>query len=86
MLDILQDQDVVEEGELCPIVDIPWEHYKQTWQQWRRALILKTLGKIFRFRLLEPRIKKAWQLENDCELIDIDQGYLMARFYSQSDY
>lgn len=30
MLDILQDQEAVEEGELCPVVDIPWDHYKST--------------------------------------------------------
>lgn len=86
LTDILQEPDVVEEGELCPVVYIPWDSYKQSWQQWRRALVIRVLGKTFSFRILEPRIRKLWQLEHDCELIDIDKGYLVARFYSQEDY
>lgn len=45
LADILQDHDVVEDGEICLVVEIPWESYKQSWKQWRRALIIKVLGK-----------------------------------------
>lgn len=86
LTDILQEQDVVAEGELCPIVDIPWESYKKSWQPWRRALIIRVLGKTFNFRMLEPRIRRLWHLEYDCDLIDLDKGYLVARFYSREDY
>lgn len=86
MVDILQDQDTVEEGELCPMVDIPWDHYKQTWQKWRRALIVRTLGKSFSFKVLEPRIRWLWKLQYDCELIDMDKGFMVARFFSKQDY
>lgn len=48
--------------------------------------MLKTLGKTFSFRLLEPRIRKAWNLMNDCELVDIDKEYIVARFFSAEDY
>lgn len=84
--DILGDQDVVADGELCPIADIPWDSYKQSWLPWRRALIIKVLGKAFSFKVLEPRIRRLWNLDNGCELLDIDKGYLVARFYSQADY
>lgn len=67
--DIMQNQDVIEEGELCPVVDIPWDTYKKSWQQWRRALIIKVLGKAFSFKMLEPQIKKLWNLLNGCELL-----------------
>lgn len=60
MADILHEQDIIEEGELCPVVEIPWDSYKQAWQKWRRALVIKTLGKNFSFKVLEPRIKNAW--------------------------
>lgn len=84
--DILQNQEAVAEGELCPIVDILWEAYKKSWQPWRRALIIRVLGKSFNFCLLEPRVRKLWQLDHGCKLIDMDKGYMVARFYSQQDY
>lgn len=83
---ILLNQDVVEEGELCPVAQIPWDHYKNTGKQWRRALILKTLGKTFSFKLLEPRIRKVWHLKNNYELMDIDKEYVVVRFYYAEDY
>lgn len=86
ILDILQDQETVAKGEICPVVDIPWDRYKKTWQKWRRTLVVRTLGKSFSFNMLEPRIRRVWQLEYDCQLIDIDKGYIVARFYSQKDY
>lgn len=85
MADILQEQEIVEEGELCPIVEIPWDSYKQSWQQWRRALIIRVFGKSFNFRVLEPPIRKLWHLEHGCKLIDLDKGYVVARFFSQQD-
>lgn len=27
-----------------------------------------------------------WQLEHECELIDLAQGYMIARFYQKEDY
>lgn len=84
--DIMGDQVVVEPGEFCPVVDIPWDTYKKSWLPWRRALIVNVLGKTLSFRTLEPRIQRIWNLENGCELLDIDKGYVVARFYSQADY
>lgn len=70
----------------CPKVEFPWASYKEFWQPWRRALILKVLGKSFSYRVLEPRIKKMWQLDQGCEIIDLDKGYQVARVYSGEDY
>lgn len=44
LTDILQEQDIIEEGELCFYVEIPWENYKQSWKKWRRNIILKSIG------------------------------------------
>lgn len=82
LMDILQNQDVVE-GKICPVVDLSWESYKQSWQPWHRALVL---GKSFTFNMLEPRIRRAWQLELGCELIDIGKGFIVPCFYSRADY
>lgn len=86
LAEVVHVPDEKEAAIVCPEVDIPWDEYKSYWQPWRRALILKVLGKSFSFRALEPKIKTTWQLENDCELIDIEQGFIVARFYSREDY
>lgn len=86
LTNITQEHDVLAEGELCPVVDIPWDSYRQSWNPWRRALIIRVLGRNIHFRVLADRIQKLWQLEYECELIDIDKGYLVARFYFQANY
>lgn len=49
ILEIIQDQDIIVEGELCPVVDIPWEIYQKSWRQ---ALIIKILEKSLSFRVM----------------------------------
>lgn len=44
------------------------------------------MGKSFSFKVLELRIKRAWQLQHGCELVDIDKGYMVACFYYKEDY
>lgn len=44
------------------------------------------LGRNFSFKILEARIKKLWNLENECEIVDLEKGYLVARFYSREAY
>lgn len=63
IIDNLGISDMVEDGELCPVVEIH----------------LATLGKIFSFKMTEPRIKREW---HDCELVDIDKRYVEAPFFS----
>lgn len=72
--------------DICPIVDIPWKHYRNCWKSQRRALVLKVLDKTISFRILQERIPRVWNLDLGCELVDIDKGYLVARFYSQAYY
>lgn len=48
--------------------------------------MLKTLGRKFSCKMIVPRIKKVLQLDWDCKIIDINKGFLVARFYSRDDY
>lgn len=84
--DVIQALDEEIDPETCPITDIPWNFYKGLWQPWRHALIIKLVGRIFNFKILEPIIKQLWQLEKGCELVDMQKGHLVARFYSKVDY
>lgn len=86
LADVFQIQDDGGELASCPFVDLNWERNKANWKPWRRSLILKVLGKNFHIKVLEPRLKRVWQLQDDCKIIDIDKGYFIARFYSRADY
>lgn len=86
MADIIQPDMEEFDPDICPVVDIPWDHYRQCWKPWRRALVIKVLGKSISYRILQDRLPRLWQLELGCELVDIDKGYVVARFYSQADY
>lgn len=84
--EVIQAYDDDIDPETCLVADLPWEFYKGLWQPWRRALIIKVVGKVFNFKILEPRIEQLWQLERGCELVDMQKGHLVARFYSKDDY
>lgn len=86
MADIVEECEAVLASPTCPTVDMPWDEYKSRWKPWRRALIIRVLGKHFNYKILEPRIKRLWNLDNGCELIDLDKRYMIARFYSREDY
>lgn len=54
----------------CPCIDLSLEKYKELWQPWRRALIIKVT--LIRFKLLEQKVKGLWKLEIGCEMIDLE--------------
>lgn len=67
-------------------VDIPKDKYMSLFQPWRGALILKLLGKIVSFRVLQQRTSDLWGLQWGYELIDIENGFFLARFFSLEDF
>lgn len=86
MADVIQAPLDAVDPETCPIVELSWEEYRELWKPWRRALILKVLGRNIHFRILESCIRRMWQLDLGCELIDMAKGFIIAHFYSQQDY
>lgn len=83
----LVDPLSVPEGDLSlPVIDFSIEECQELWKPWKKALILKLLGKSVSFRVLEQRTKDLWQLEWGCELIDLEKGFYVARFFSDADY
>lgn len=82
MADVIQSLMEALDPETCPIVDLSWEEYHTLWKPWRRAMILKVLGRTINFKIVEQRIRILWQLELGCELIDMANGFIIARFYS----
>ncbi|KAI5664825.1 hypothetical protein M9H77_24148 [Catharanthus roseus] len=72
-------------NSLSPMVDISLEKYKILFKLWRKTLILKVLSKRFNYKVIEQRTKDLWKLEWDCELVDLEDGYYLARFCSVKD-
>lgn len=62
------------------------EKYHSLFQPWRGALILKFLGKSVSLRVMEQRKKDLWKLEWGCQMIDLENGYFLPRFYKREDY
>lgn len=69
-----------------PVIDFTLEECQQLWKPWRKALILKVLGRNVSFKVLEQRTRDLWQLEWGCKLIDLEKGFYVARFFSEADY
>lgn len=64
--------------ESCPSIYIELDKYPAIWKPWQRALILKVLGFNVRFHILKQCIKDLWELPLVSELIDLEQGYVVA--------
>lgn len=67
-------------------VEIPKDKYMSLFSPWRGALILKLLGKTVSLRVLQQRTSTLWGLQWGYELIDMEHGFFLARFFTREDY
>lgn len=61
-----------EEDHLCPVVKISKEEIKEAQQYWRKALIVKLLGKRVGLRYMQTRLTKMWQTVGTMDVIDLE--------------
>ncbi|XP_061360506.1 uncharacterized protein LOC133304482 [Gastrolobium bilobum] len=71
---------------LCPAYHISKAQHKEDCKPWRKALIIKLLGRWIATRFLMARLQRLWNLTRSFELIDLDNGYLLLRFLDDNDY
>lgn len=69
-----------------PMPNISKEKYLSLFKPWRGALIIKLLGKSVTFRVMQQRTSSLWNLDKGHELIDLEEGYFVVRFFSRVDY
>lgn len=69
--------------KVVPLMDVSSVDFKKLWKPWSKALIIKVFG---RSVSLEQRIRDIFKLEWDCEIIDLESGFFLTRFYSKRDY
>ncbi|KAK8539688.1 hypothetical protein V6N13_072320 [Hibiscus sabdariffa] len=64
-----------------PRVTITKEECISLWKPWRRALIVKVLGKSVSYKILEQKVSELLRLELGFEMIDLDHGFFLVRVY-----
>ena len=52
---------------------------------WRKALIVKLLGKTLGYQALQSRVKQMWQLEGRFRIVDLGQDYFLFKFEKGSE-
>lgn len=67
-------------------VDVPEDEWKELWRPWRRALVVKLLGRSVSYRMLSQRLADMWASNHHLEIIDLEDGYYVVRFYAKEDY
>lgn len=78
-------KDAVE-GLRKVVVEVPKEEWQELWKPWRRALVVKPLGRNISYRVLSQRLNDLWMLSGRLEIIDLEEGFYVVRFYNPEDY
>lgn len=90
MEDPVVEPDIeIPEGETrdgVPIVVIPKDLRVELCKSWKKALIIKFLGKPVSFGIFQQRLLRLWDLKGKYELIDIGEGFYVVRLELKEDY
>ncbi|CAL5355906.1 unnamed protein product [Camellia sinensis] len=70
----------------CPRITVLPEELSTLRAPWRKALIVKVLGRAVGYRLLTQRMKQIWQLQHSIDVVDVGEGYYLVRFTCKADY
>lgn len=71
---------------LCPKIPVSIEERRNLCKPWRRAIIIKLLGRTVGYRYLYARLTKIWNPSSNFELIDLQKEFFVVRFAEKSDY
>lgn len=69
-----------------PVLEISKDKYISLFKLWRGTLIIKLLGKIVSYHVMLQRTTTLWKLQKGHELIDLEGGYYVVRFFAREDY
>lgn len=68
------------------VIEISPEECKELWKPWRRAIVVKLLGRNISYRMLSQRLSDMWTLTRRIDIIDMENGYYVIRFSTAADY
>lgn len=84
--DDMQEENEEEQDPLCPIIPVTFQERKNFCKPWRRALIVKLLGRRIGYRFLYGRLSKMWNISGNFELIDLQNEFFLVHLHEASDY
>ncbi|OMO59932.1 reverse transcriptase [Corchorus capsularis] len=88
--DSIMFDDVVsddEDGEVPDsFVRFSAEEKRLLRKPWRKALVVKLLGKNLGFKVLSSRVKSLWQIEGKYRILDLGNDYFLFKFQNRKDY
>ncbi|KAJ4839687.1 hypothetical protein Tsubulata_032272 [Turnera subulata] len=82
-----EDGDIcIIDGENGPEVEL-WDAFISRLQKsWKRAVILKVLGRNVGYMALKNKLQSLWKPTGPYRVIDIENNYFVARFANDMDY
>ncbi|KAH7867540.1 hypothetical protein Vadar_034652 [Vaccinium darrowii] len=87
------DEEELEDEIPEPVVVKPWpsldvskDELQKLRRPWRKALIVKLLGRTVGYRVLRQRVEQAWKLRGNFQMVDLEEGYYLVRFATKEDY
>lgn len=81
-----EDNSAVEQSPGRVIITVPSHEWKKLCRPWRRALIVKLLGRTISYRVLSQRLTTMWSSNCRLDIVDLEDGYYVVRFFSKKDY
>ncbi|XP_031097111.1 uncharacterized protein LOC116001370 [Ipomoea triloba] len=91
----MMDRDEVADGERMetlrnssgyPIFLVTEEEKERLRRPWRRSLIIRVLGRTVGYNYLLQRLQRMWKPEAVFDLIEMNNGFFLAKFESLHDY
>ncbi|KAJ1443237.1 Zinc finger, CCHC-type [Sesbania bispinosa] len=79
------EDDFVMFDPLCPVVSLSKEERKRICHPWKRAIIVKLLGRRISLRMLKNRLSKLWQPKSGMDNLDLENDYFLINFNNSDD-
>lgn len=83
------DDDVYNKDEdevYCPLICLMKEENAGLREKWRNSLIVKVWGRTVGYNYLLKRLKIIWRPKAFLDLVALENGYFLAKFYSVEDF
>lgn len=80
------DSELPEGLNSVPHLVLSKEECKVLRKPWRRALIVKLVGKSVPFNILVEHLQSCWRIQGEFDVIDIGNGYFVVKLASLKDH
>lgn len=78
--------ETVRNSSSDPVFLVTDEEKERLRRPWRRSLIIRVLGRTVGYSYLLQRLQRMWKPEAVFDLIEMNNGFFLAKFESLHDY